>query len=44
MLENHIPEIDQDAFLTVFDAREVLGNGFKSPKESLSMPRVLKML
>ena len=33
MLENHIREIDEDAFLTVMDAKEILGNGFKSLKE-----------
>ena len=33
MLENHIREIDDEAFLTVMDAKEVLGNGFKSLKE-----------
>ena len=33
MLENHIREIDDEAFLTVMYAKEVLGNGFKSLKE-----------
>ena len=33
MLENHIREIDENAFLTVFDAKEVLGHGFKSLSE-----------
>lgn len=33
MLENRIKDIDQDAFLTVMDAKEILGNGFKSLKE-----------
>jgi len=33
MLENHIKEIDRDAFLTVMDAREILGEGFKSLSE-----------
>jgi uncharacterized membrane-anchored protein YitT (DUF2179 family) len=33
ILENHIREIDSDAFLTVFDAKEVLGEGFKSLSE-----------
>jgi uncharacterized membrane-anchored protein YitT (DUF2179 family) len=30
LLENHIRRIDQDAFVTVVDAKEVLGQGFKS--------------
>ena len=30
LLENHIRRIDQDAFVTVVDAKEVLGHGFKS--------------
>lgn len=34
MLENHIREIDETAFLTVMDAKEVLGNGFKSLGET----------
>lgn len=33
MLENHIRKIDEDAFLTVMDAKEILGHGFKSLKE-----------
>jgi uncharacterized membrane-anchored protein YitT (DUF2179 family) len=33
LLENHIREIDEEAFLTVVDAKEVLGKGFKSLKE-----------
>lgn len=33
MLESFIREIDENAFMTVFDAREVLGEGFKSLKE-----------
>jgi uncharacterized membrane-anchored protein YitT (DUF2179 family) len=33
MLESYIKEIDQNAFMTVFDAREVLGEGFKPLKE-----------
>jgi uncharacterized membrane-anchored protein YitT (DUF2179 family) len=33
MLENYIREIDENAFLTVFDAKEVLGHGFKSLNE-----------
>jgi uncharacterized membrane-anchored protein YitT (DUF2179 family) len=32
-LENRIRDIDQDAFLTGMDAKEVPGNGFKSPRE-----------
>ena len=30
LLENHIRNIDSDAFVTVVDAKEVLGEGFKS--------------
>jgi uncharacterized membrane-anchored protein YitT (DUF2179 family) len=30
LLENHIRNIDPDAFVTVVDAKEVLGEGFKS--------------
>jgi uncharacterized membrane-anchored protein YitT (DUF2179 family) len=30
LLENHIRRIDQDAFVKVVDAKEVLGHGFKS--------------
>ena len=33
LLENHIRKIDQDAFVTVVDAKEVLGHGFKSLNE-----------
>jgi len=33
LLENHIRNIDQDAFVTVVDAKEVLGEGFKSLNE-----------
>ncbi len=33
MLENFIKEIDENAFVTVFDAKEVMGQGFKSLKE-----------
>ena len=33
MLENHIKEIDENAFLTVMDAKEILGNGFKPLNE-----------
>ena len=33
LLENHIRRIDQDAFVTVVDAKEVLGHGFKSLNE-----------
>ncbi len=33
LLENHIRRIDQDAFVTVVDAKEVLGQGFKSLNE-----------
>ncbi len=34
MLQNHIRDIDEKAFLTVMDAKEVLGEGFKSLKEA----------
>jgi uncharacterized membrane-anchored protein YitT (DUF2179 family) len=34
MLESYIKEIDEHAFMTVFDAREVLGEGFKPLKEA----------
>ena len=34
MLESFIKEIDEHAFMTVFDAREVLGEGFKPLKEA----------
>jgi uncharacterized membrane-anchored protein YitT (DUF2179 family) len=33
MLESFIKEIDENAFMTVFDAREVLGEGFKPLNE-----------
>jgi uncharacterized membrane-anchored protein YitT (DUF2179 family) len=33
MLENRIRQIDEEAFITVMDAKEILGNGFKSLKE-----------
>jgi len=33
MLEKFIKDIDNNAFLTVFDAKEVLGDGFKSLSE-----------
>jgi len=33
ILESFIKEIDEHAFMTVFDAREVLGEGFKPLKE-----------
>jgi len=33
MLEKYIRDIDKNAFLTVFDAKEVLGDGFKSLSE-----------
>jgi uncharacterized membrane-anchored protein YitT (DUF2179 family) len=33
MLESYIKEIDEHAFMTVFDAREVLGEGFKPLNE-----------
>jgi len=33
ILESYIREIDEHAFMTVFDAREVLGEGFKPLKE-----------
>ena len=34
ILENHIREIDKDAFITVMDAKEILGNGFKPLSEA----------
>ena len=34
MLESYIKEIDEHAFMTVFDAREVLGEGFKPLNEA----------
>jgi uncharacterized membrane-anchored protein YitT (DUF2179 family) len=33
MLQQYIKEIDKDAFMTVFDAKEVIGEGFKSLQE-----------
>ena len=36
MLEDYIHEIDPDAFLTVANANEILGNGFKSLKDKVS--------
>ncbi|MGM0565645.1 MAG: YitT family protein [Bacteroidota bacterium] len=36
MLEDYIHEIDPDAFLTVANANEILGNGFKSLKSKVS--------
>ena len=36
ILEDHINSIDPDAFLTVIDANEILGHGFKSLKEKVS--------
>lgn len=33
ILEGYIKEIDKDAFVTVFDAKEVLGEGFKPLRE-----------
>ncbi|MFZ4521693.1 MAG: YitT family protein [Bacteroidales bacterium] len=36
MLEEYIHEIDPSAFLTVTDATEILGEGFKSLKEKVS--------
>ncbi|HTX89290.1 MAG TPA: YitT family protein [Bacteroidales bacterium] len=36
ILEEYIHRIDPDAFLTVMDATEILGEGFKSLKEKLS--------
>lgn len=35
MLEDFIQRIDPEAFLTVVDAREILGNGFKSLEEKV---------
>jgi uncharacterized membrane-anchored protein YitT (DUF2179 family) len=35
ILESFIREIDEHAFMTVFDAKEVLGEGFKPLKEGL---------
>lgn len=36
ILEEYIHEIDPKAFLTVFDATEILGEGFKSLKEKVT--------
>lgn len=36
MLEDYIHEIDPDAFLTVANANEILGNGFKSLQSKVS--------
>ena len=36
LLEEYIHEIDPKAFLTVLDATEILGEGFKSLKEKVS--------
>jgi len=36
MLQDYIHKIDPDAFLTVINANEVLGHGFKSLKEKVS--------
>lgn len=36
MLEDSINKIDPDAFLTVIDAKEILGGGFKSLNDKLS--------
>jgi uncharacterized membrane-anchored protein YitT (DUF2179 family) len=36
MLEDYIQRVDSDAFLTVIDAKEILGNGFKSLDEKVS--------
>jgi uncharacterized membrane-anchored protein YitT (DUF2179 family) len=36
MLEDYIHEVDPDAFLTVSNANEILGNGFKSLKDKVS--------
>lgn len=33
MLQEYIKEIDPQAFLTVIDANEIIGNGFKALKE-----------
>ena len=33
MLQEYIKEIDPQAFLTVIDANEIIGNGFKSLDE-----------
>lgn len=36
ILEDYIHEVDPDAFLTVANANEILGNGFKSLKDKVS--------
>ena len=36
ILEEFISEIDDNAFLTVLDASEILGKGFKSLKDKIS--------
>jgi len=36
LLEEYIHNIDPDAFLTVLDAREILGEGFRSLKEKVA--------
>ena len=36
MLEDYIQKIDPKAFLTVIDAKEILGEGFKSLNEKVS--------
>ena len=36
ILEEYILDIDPDAFLTVLDAREILGEGFRSLKEKVA--------
>lgn len=38
ILEEFINRIDEEAFLTVVDAHEILGNGFKSLEDKLSKP------
>lgn len=35
ILKDYIHSIDPNAFITVIDANEILGNGFKSIQESL---------
>ena len=36
ILEEYIQQIDPKAFLTVLDASEILGEGFKSLKEKVA--------
>ena len=36
ILESYINEVDPDAFLTVYDANEIIGKGFKSLSEKVS--------